>query len=82
MEHLLLARDLGLDLELTELALCLDAGLGGAGQLDAGTRRQDIELGDVEELAAKYSDMSVDIRKFPVPTKEPVTIKKPAPVEE
>jgi len=56
--------------------------LGGSTQWPGVVGAEDVELGDVEELAAKYSDMSADIRKFPVPTKEPVTIKKPAPVTE
>lgn len=56
--------------------------LGGCTQWPGVIREEDVELGDVEELAAKYSDMSADIRKFPVPAKEPVRIKKPVPVKE
>jgi hypothetical protein len=56
--------------------------LGGSTQWPGVVREEDVELGNVEELAAKYSDMAADIRDFPVPAKEPVTIKKPAPVTE
>ena len=33
-------------------------------------RDEDVELGDVEELAAKYPDAAADIRKFPVPAEK------------
>jgi uncharacterized protein len=33
-------------------------------------RDRDVELGDVEELAAKYPEAAADIRKFPVPAEK------------
>jgi predicted cupin superfamily sugar epimerase len=56
--------------------------LGGSTQWPGVVREEDIELGDVDELANKYSDMAADIRDFPVPAKEPVPVKKPLPVKE
>jgi uncharacterized protein len=30
---------------------------------------EDVELGDIEALAAKYPDVAADLRSFPVPAK-------------
>jgi uncharacterized protein len=42
-------------------------------------RDRDVELGDVEQLAAKYPEAAADIRSFPVPAKPP---KPPEPAKE
>jgi hypothetical protein len=33
-------------------------------------RDKDVELGDVEQLAAKYPEAAADLRTFPVPAKD------------
>lgn len=47
--------------------------LGGSTEWPGVVPTQDVELGNSDELAAKYPEVAADILSFPVPAKEAVT---------
>jgi uncharacterized protein len=44
--------------------------LGASTQWPGVVPSEDVELGDAEQLAAKYPEASADIRKFPMPAEK------------